>query len=91
MALVAYRSKGASASPVSPPAGSVGSYEMRPGWPAIVQSIPCPQPGCGAQVGEPCRQVGAPVLSLAASQPRSDWHALRKYAAIQDFEAKHGS
>lgn len=61
-------------------------YEKRPDWAAIVSAIPCPQQGCGAQAGRPCRNVGAGAYTLRSEQPRSDWHMTRKFLAVQIFE-----
>jgi len=66
---------------------NISQMEGRPDWPAIVESVPCPQQYCEAPQGAKCRNLGAAPGTLLAQTPRNDWHSLRKFAAILAWEA----
>ncbi len=55
----------------------------------IYESVKCPERTdtnwCGAQVGQPCRNMGATGGTLAAQSPRREPHQIRKLVAIEAF------
>jgi hypothetical protein len=68
----------------------ISSFEVRPDWKQIVESVPCPMTliengaviaRCGAEPGQPCRNVSSSG-TLWNSQARVDWHQQRKEEAI---------
>ncbi len=56
----------------------------------IYESVVCPQTGCAAEIGSPCRNVGAGWGTLTAQAPRIDPHQVRKIWAIDQFLAAAG-
>jgi hypothetical protein len=65
---------------------NLNTYEQRPDWKAIVESIGCPQQGCGAPAGSPCRNVSCDPFSLLGQMTRNDYHQIRKIMAVHAWQ-----
>ena len=63
----------------------VCDLEGHPHWKQIVESVQCPV--CGAPSGIPCANLSAAPRTLAAQQPRNDWHQERKFQAAIAWQA----